>query len=130
MKNLPGSEDLLAIARETLIAELRPLLGEPARYTLAMVANAMAIAAREIEAGEAPARAALARLDALFGVPARVPGGAALHDALREHDRRLARDIRSGAFDRDDDRRRAVIAHLRESVEARLRVSNPKGLES
>jgi len=129
MKNLPAGADLLAIARRTLISELRPLLGESARYTLAMVANAMAIAAREIEAGERPAREALARLDALFGVAARALTGAALHDALREHDRRLARDIRAGAFDEDGDRRRALIEHLRESVEARLRVSNPKGLE-
>jgi hypothetical protein len=63
-------------------------------------------------------------------VPARALTGAALHDALREHDRRLARDIRAGAFDEDGDRRRALIGHLRESVEARLRISNPKSLES
>jgi hypothetical protein len=130
MNNLPAGADLLAIARETLISELRPLLDDHARYTLAMVANAMAIAAREIGAGETPAREALARLDALFGVRARVLGGAALHDALREHDRRLVRDIRAGAYDHDDDRRRAAVAHLRESVAARLRISNPKSLKS
>ena len=42
MNNLPPANDLLAIARETLLAELRPLLSEHARYTAAMVTNAMA----------------------------------------------------------------------------------------
>lgn len=126
MNNLPDSSDLLAIARETLLAELRPLLPESARYTLAMIANAMAIAAREIHAGDAAARDALARLDTLYGVSAREREGAALLEALRSHERRLAADIRSGAFDADGERRRQALAHLRASVAARLRISNPK----
>lgn len=129
MNNLPQATDLLAIARETLLGELRPLLPERARYTLAMIANAMAIAARESEAGERPAREALARLDALYGVPARALAGNALTDALREHERRLAADIRSGAFD-DEARRGAMLAHLRASVADRLRISNPKALDA
>ena len=126
MKNLPAGADLLAIARETMLSELRPRVDGDARYTLAMVANAMTIAAREIEAGDAPLREALARLDALFGVPPRALDGEALLQALREHDRRLAADIGSGAFDMHDAKRVAVLAHLRESVAARLRISNPK----
>jgi hypothetical protein len=128
MNNLPGSADLLTIARETLISRLRPLLGEEGRYALAMVANAMAIAAREAEAGDAPAIAALARLDALYGKPARELSGDALRSALDEHDARLARDIRAGRFDAPDERQRAVLEHLRASVEARLSISNPKSL--
>ena len=128
MKNLPPATDLLAIARETLLAELRPLLPEHARYTAAMVANAMAIAARENEAGEQPAREALERLDALYGVPRRTLAGDALTHALREHERRLAAEIRSGAFDFELSRRAAVLAHLRASVADRLRISNPKAL--
>lgn len=126
MKNLPAGADLLAIARETMLSELRPLVDGNARYTLAMVANAMTIAAREIEAGDAPMHEALARLDALFGVPPRALDGEALLQALREHDRRLACAIRSGAFDANDAKRFDVLAHLRESVAARLRISNPK----
>ena len=127
MKNLPPATDLLAIARETLLAELRPLLPEHARYTAAMVANAMAIAARESEAGEQPARDALERLDALYGVPPRTLAGDALAHALREHERRLATEIRSGDCD-EEPRRGAALAHLRASVAARLRISNPKAL--
>lgn len=129
MNNLPPATDLLAIARETLLAELRPLLPEHARYTLAMIANAMAIAARETEAGERPARAALARLDALYGVPARALAGDALTHALREHERRFAAEIRCGAFDCEP-QRTAALVHLRASVADRLRISNPKALDA
>jgi hypothetical protein len=95
-----------------------------------MIANAMAIAAREAQAGEAPARAALARLDKLHR---RDPGelhGAALFDALREHERRVVADIRAGVYDADGDAQRALLEHLRQSVVEKLRVSNPKSLET
>lgn len=127
MNNLPPATDLLAIARETLLAELRPMLSEHARYTAAMVANAMAIAARETEAGERPAREALERLDALYGVPRSTLAGDVLAHALREHERRLALEIRSGACD-EEPRRGAALAHLRASVMDRLRISNPKAV--
>ena len=130
MSNLPQGADLLAIARDTLLSELRPLLDEHGRYTIAMIANAMAIARREAEAGEAPALAALARLDALHAIAYRELRGEALREALHSHDQQLARDIRAGRYDADDGRRRALLEHLRESVAAKLRISNPKALES
>jgi hypothetical protein len=129
MNNLPHGVDLLAIARETLLLELRPLLAENARYTAAMIANAMAIAAREAAAGDGPALAALARLDGLHGTPKRELHGAALLDALRVHDGKLAADIRAGVYDASDERQRALLDHLRGSVVAKLRISNPKSLE-
>lgn len=130
MNNLPGAPDLLRIARETLLSKLRPLLPGDARYTLAMVANAMAIAAREAEAGDGPAAAALARLDALYARPSRSLTGSALHQALADCDRRLAADIRTGVFDEHDARHRALLAHLHATVAARLGISNPKSLET
>ena len=130
MNNLPGGPNLLTIARETLISKLRPLLGEEGRYALAMVANAMAIATREAEAGDAPAIAALSRLDALYGRPARELSGDALRSALDEHDAGLARDIRAGRFDEPGEQQRALLEHLRSSVEARLSISNPKSLKA
>jgi len=128
MNNLPAGVDLLTIARNALVAELRPQLGADARYVAAMIANAMAIAAREAAAGEAPALAGLGRLDRLHGNAPRELHGAALKEALAAHERRLAADIRAGRYDTDDERRRAALAHLRESVEAKLRISNPKAL--
>lgn len=130
MNNLPEAADLLRIARETLLAEVRPAVPEATRYALAMVANAMAIAAREAEAGEAPAVAALARLDALYGRTARTLAGAALQAALAEANRELAADIRAGRFDSKDSGNSVLVAHLQASVAARLSISNPKSLDA
>lgn len=130
MNNLPGAPDLLRIARDTLLSELRSRVPEDARYALAMVANAMAIAAREAEAGDAPTVAALARLDALYGRPRRDLAGAALHQAIAEYDRELTGDIRAGHFDESDARHDALMSHLHASVAARLSISNPKSLET
>jgi hypothetical protein len=128
MINLPEGSELLLIARKTLLDELAPLLREDAKYTVAMIANAMAIATREAEAGEAPALAALARFERIYGSEPRELHGEALRRALVVQGQRLAEDIRSGCFDADDEKRRAVFEHLRESVIARLRISNPKSL--
>lgn len=131
MKNLPAGSDLLAIARETLLTELMPLAkSERAKYHLLMVANAMGIAARELEVGDAAEVAALARLDRLYGQPSRELHGNALSEALAEYERVLTHDIRAGRFDTEDDRRRALLDHLEESVRARLRISNPKSLST
>ena len=126
MNNLPGGADLLWIARETLLSELLPLTSGDARYALLMVANAIAIAAREAQAGDAPAKSAVARLEKLYGES---PSADALESRLSEYERRLAQDIRAGAFDAHDDRQRALLTHLRESVLARLRISSPKSVK-
>ena len=132
MTNRPDGADLLAIARETLLAELRPLLPAGSGYTVAMIANAMAVAAREAEAGEKPQLDALARLERVYGEPPRDLHGTALHTAVARFEQRLSRDIRNGRFDdgdADDERQRELLEHLRESVAARLRISNPKSVK-
>ena len=128
MNNLPDAAGLLRIARAALEAELKPLATGQARYTLAMISNAMAIAAREAERGERDAREALSRLENLYGETPRELHGAALVEGIAAYERRLAADIRAGAFDESSDRRRAMLEHLRESVRARLAISNPKYL--
>jgi hypothetical protein len=130
MMNLPEGAQLLSIARQTLLAELLPLVEGDRRYTLLMVANAMAIAARELEDGGRSATSELNRLDALYARPARELHGTALREAVDEAERELARDIRSGVFDSDPSRRDTLLRHLRESVVARLKISSPKSLKS
>ena len=128
MNNLPEGAELLRIAREALLNEVKPLVTGEGRYTLAMIANAMAIAAREAEAGEARLADALERLAAIYDGPPRELHGAALRTAVHELERRLASDIRAGTFDGDGVKSSGVLEHLRESVNARLAVSNPKYL--
>jgi hypothetical protein len=119
----PSSRDLLEIARATLLAEIAPALPEAQRYGALMAANALAIAARELTAPDAGA-AELARLAALL--PQWAPPGDG-HEALREGTARLAARIRAGAFD-EGPAREALLAHLRETVRARLATSNPRAL--
>jgi hypothetical protein len=49
MKNRPFGNELLTVARRTLLDELLPLLPPEKAYEALMVAKAMAIAARELE---------------------------------------------------------------------------------
>ncbi|HEX6063112.1 MAG TPA: DUF6285 domain-containing protein [Longimicrobiales bacterium] len=125
MKNRPHAPDLLAIAREVYNTEILPAVPVDKRYAALMIANAMAIAQREIEAGEEPAQAELARLRSLFDESAREVHGRELDSALADCNRRLARAIRSGRYDEE---RAALLAHLRRTVEEKLAISNPKAL--
>ena len=102
MNNLPHGPELLRIARETLVKDVLPGVSGDVRYALLMIANAMAIAAREAEAPAAP----------LTGEEARA----------------LVRDIRAGAYDAQDGKQREMLSRLRAAVLHRLRISNPKAI--
>lgn len=102
MKVEPGGEDLLRVARDTLLDTLLAQLPAESHYTARMVANAMAIAAREL-AQAAPG----------------TPGDAATA--------RLAADIRAGRYD-EAAARAQLIERLRGITRERLAVSNPRVL--
>ena len=127
--NRPTGAELLVEARRLLLDNLLVLLPPDRRYDARMIANAMAIAARELETGDEPVRVALRDLAALYDEPVDLgPAMAALQQQLADLDRRLADDIRGGRFDAADPRRAAVRTYLRATALARLRVSNPKAL--
>lgn len=128
MNNHPDAKELLAITRETFTAEVLPALPEKLRYTGLMIANAMAIAQREIEAGDAPARAEFERLRKLIHERSGHLVGDALGAALAGNNRHLAREIRVGRF--DDQERAALLDHLRQTTEEKLAVSNPGALNA
>jgi hypothetical protein len=110
----PSAADLVALARDVLDGTLAPLLPPERRADAALVARAMAIAERELREGGAPIAAAEAELAALYGAgdPERLL-------------RRLADDIRAGAYDAAGARRAAVLRLLRAITAAKLRASNP-----
>jgi uncharacterized protein DUF6285 len=127
MTDKPDAAPLLEEARRTLLETLLPLLPPERRYDGLMVANAMAIAAREAGNGGAALRESVALLAALFSASSAATGES-LCAHLSQLEARLAHEIRAGLYDAAGARRDAVRDYLRRSVIARLRLSNPKAL--
>jgi uncharacterized protein DUF6285 len=127
MNNKPGAAELLAIARQAFAEEISPSLPEGQRYTALMIANAMAIARREIEAGDAVAKRELESLCTLLGATGPEPHARELDAAVAALNRKLIHNIRSGHYDNNHV---ALLAHLRKVTEAKLAISNPKLLDA
>jgi hypothetical protein len=143
MRPKPSAAELLETARKTLRGEMLAALPEGRRYEALMVANAVAIAARVLERGEAPERAELANLARLMGekdpaIPADLPspaeagfakaGPASVRERLGILYGRLCDELRAGKIVPGGERHRAVFAHLRQTTLERVRESNPKAL--
>jgi DNA-binding transcriptional ArsR family regulator len=127
MKEQPQAVELLKAAREAVSAEILPALPEALRYTGLMVANAIAIAEREIVAGDGAERAECERLRSLFSERPEPIATDALLEVVARYNRRLAAEIRTGRFDGEE--RRALLEHLRRTTEEKLAISNPKALQ-
>ena len=123
----PDALELLRIARETLVSAVLPELEGDARYQALMVANAMAIATRELTTGEDARARELDVLDALYGDDEPAGEDEGPDARLARLSRRLARDLRSGEL--DGGAQLGVRRLLRQHLEARLRVSNPGRLD-
>ena len=123
--DVPGAASLLASARDALLREVVPSLDASSRYTALMVANAMAIAARELTLGEAALRREVELLRPLTmeSVPPSDPGGA----DVRELRRIVAAAVRAGRYD-DAPHAASLLAALRQIAAGRLAISNPKAL--
>ena len=126
MTDRPNGAELLKIAREALTRELAAELPEGKRYLALMIANAMAIAARELELGDGADRAELTSLRMLFE-EAGADTSEDVRDRLEAWNRRLCAEIRAGKFSGAAEAR--LRDHLRRSAEARVAISNPKALK-
>ncbi len=126
MSERPSGAELLSAARTTLLQELLTELPERRRYLALMVANAMAIAARELGLGDGIDRAELTSLRRLFQDP-EPDSSEEVAARLEALNRRLCVEIRRGGFAGGVEEAR-LRDHLRRSVEARVAVSNPKAL--
>src|SRR4051812_28520363 len=127
MTDIPDATELLAIARSTLLDKLLPHLPDDLRYDTLMLANAMAIAAREHAAGDAAAQTEVARLSVLLGEPQVKAAGLELKTACARLKQQLTAQIRAGRF--DDENRAALLDHLALTAVDELAVSNPRALE-
>ena len=109
--DVPSAADLLAAVREFLEGDVLEATEGRTRFLVRVAANALATVGRELDLGPDMAAAHRRRLQTL-GVA---------------DERALAAAIRSGALDRRADEVRAVV---RATVADKLRVANPRYLES
>lgn len=126
MRDRPDGAELLDAAGALLRETLLPVLPDAQRHAALMILNAMAIAGRQLRAGEAPARAELQSLHTLPGMQA--ADGAADAAALRCFNRGLVARIRAGEADPGQPLHQPLHAHLRAVARQRLAESNPKAL--
>ena len=128
MHDLPDGPVLLQLARARLLDDVLPLLPEERRYAARLIANAMAIAARETTAGDRDKEAFRRGLAALYDDVGPRPQGRPAAETLDEANERLswrlAADLRGGQRDGDPE----VFAVLRRAAAARLAAVNPKAL--
>lgn len=111
-QDLPSAPDLLAACRAFLEDDVMDALEGRLRFHTRVVVNVLGIVERELRLGPAADAAELARLTALLG-----------HSGdLSDLDTELAVAIRDGSV---DPRRADVLAHVRETVEDKVRVANP-----
>jgi hypothetical protein len=130
MHDRPDGAHLLRLARQSLLDSLAPALAEEGRFAARLVAKAMAIAAHELETGDADARAQRRRLEALFGElrdSAETAAAAeSLGEVLERLNWRLAAEVRAGGRDADP----AVHALLVQAAEARLKIVKPSAAKA
>lgn len=119
MRNQPRTQDLLVIARQTLLDELLPTLGGEQRYTALMIANAMGMAARECEAGDSEE-------DKAMTVLRRYLTANGVSETGTADEPELARCIRDRKLPAQD---QALHQTLMAITESKLKLSNPKYLK-
>ncbi len=128
MGERPDGVRLLALARASLLDEILPTLPDEIGFGARLIANAMAIAARELESGTAPRQAEREALARLYGEDKEgLPGLAeteTLDEALQRLTWRLSADIRGGRRDGDPE----IFAILVAGTQARLSIANPRAL--
>ena len=121
MRDLPTAPALLALARDVLLRDLLPLLPQEAHWDARLVANSMAIAEREVLAGEEPRQEMLGEVQKLYGETGSQKLGLLA---------RLAHDLREGAFESSEQCERGARDILWRLTIAKLRSANPRFLNA
>lgn len=129
MRDQPTGEALLETARGILRDELLPALPAEKRHAALMIANAMGIAIRQLQHGDAADRAELDALRRILSLPAAdgEAQGPNLRPLLIDGNRRLAEWIRTGRADVGAPHQ-AVREHLFKVTRQKVAESNPKYL--
>lgn len=130
MRDYPTGAQLLESAEALLRAQLLPALPAEQRQNALMIARAMGIAARQLQAGEQAEREELAALQVLLQSTASpTPISAeALRAQLIEANCQLGRLIRQGGADAGDTHAQ-VFRHLEQVARQKVAESNPRYLQ-
>lgn len=132
MRDTPDAASLLNVARDVVRSALVPNLPASRRYEGLMVANALAIAARQFEAAsfsEGEERDWVTTILSESGAaPVRGDTTDSERSALIAANRRLCAEIRAGRYDPEKPLAARLMEHLRRTTRAKLAESNPKAL--
>ena len=123
MNDHPDALELIRIANQTLAQDILPGALPEQRYTLRMIANALGIAARELEARDTDAAVETRGLNTLYGESKNT-------EDLQQRNRQLSRDIRRGMFESNSAQQAKLRQHLIASARAKLAAAYPKALMS
>ena len=133
MRDLPTGPELLRLARDVLLRQLMPLLPQHAHLDARLVANSMAIAEREANAGTRPQADILAALKGFFGNPREAAEGEQPNEEGVDEQqslRRFARELRAGLYEPSDARDRKARNIMWRLTIAKLREANPRFLKA
>jgi uncharacterized protein DUF6285 len=130
MQDRPTSVELLEAAADFVESELVPAIQGARQFQARVVANVMRIVAREIKMEDPLVRSEVKALALLLGRDKpHLHSLDDLRNAAVSMGEELTARIRAGEAD-DGDWRGEVLAVVRQSVEDKLRIANPRYLES
>jgi alcohol dehydrogenase class IV len=130
MQDRPTAVELLEAAADFVEREIVTATEGRVQFQSRVVANVMRIVAREIELEDPFVRAEVNALAALLGEPKpHIHSLADLHNAAADLNEKLCARIRAGEAD-SDPRRAEVMKLVRQAVEDKLRIANPRYVEA
>jgi hypothetical protein len=120
----PSADELLKAVELLLDEQLVPSLDGARKYNARVAANVIRIVRRELQLGERQIDAEWRGLDVLLGPMERPPSLEVARAALLRRNEQLCERIRAGDAD-EGEWRALVLAHVRDTVHAKLKVSDP-----
>ena len=125
MQDRPTIPELLNAVTRLLDQEVVPNLSGSRQFYGRVAANVLRIVIRELEHAEDHAAAEWQRLDGLLSTAERPARQAAVRDAIWQRTEELCARIRGGEAD-GGPYREQTLSHLRQTVQDKLVISNPK----
>ena len=129
MHDRPTVDELLRAVETLLDEQLVPALEGSRKYNARVARNVIRIVRRELQHEERQLDAEWRGLDLVLGAATRPPSLAATKLSLDERNTELSERIREGDADAGEFRE-IVLAHVRDTVHAKLEVSDPGWVEA